>query len=186
VLYRNRLRFLSSFVLLVGTLTSGVARGGFLTTLQVTVIETTSGSYQYNYTIDNTSASTLPAVEFTLSVDPAANLQSPFGPSNWIITYDPGNQVIDWASPSSADGVLAGESATFGFTSALPPLTQSYSVLGINDTTGDVGFTVGMILSPGSSSVPEPSSLALLVMGALPSMGRWASRYFLRLRLSKY
>src|SRR5262249_48761207 len=143
------------------------ARGGLITHVMVDITTQPNGEYDYLYTIADDAASTLPVVEFTLTVDPTASLESVSGPSEWLITYNTGGPLVDWSSPSSAAGIQPGGSATFEFISSLPPLTQAYLVLGVDDVNFIIDTNTGMIASPGVSSVPEPSAITLGCVGAL-------------------
>jgi hypothetical protein len=148
------------------------ARGDFITTLIPSVAAKPGGLTDYQYTLTDHGDSTLPAVEFALSVAPDANLVSLNGPVGWNITYTPGDSSVDWSSPSTATDIVPGQTAVFGFSSALGPVPLSYLIVGLDDTTGSLAINQGTIVSAGASSVPEPSTLLLCGIGLLGLVGR--------------
>ena len=160
--FQSRICMVSLFIFTAATNFTSVCLGDFITTLNVTTSTQTSGQTLYHYTLSNSATSTLPAVEFTLSIDPTAALQSITGPSGWSITYNSGDSVVDWASLDAMTDLQPGLDAVFSFDSMLPPLSQNYLILGISDNPIDIETNTGMILGPGISSVPEASSLVLL------------------------
>jgi hypothetical protein len=174
---RSPLRLLPySLIFLISTFPS--VRGDFITTLTPSVGPGPGGLTDYQYTLTNQADSTLPAVEFALSVAPGADLTSLTGPAGWVITYNPGDSSVDWSSPSPATDLLPGQSAVFDFSSPLGPVSLDYLIAGLDDTTGTVGTNQGTILSPGASSVPEPSALLLGGIGLLGLLGYegWSRR----------
>jgi len=147
------------------------AHAGLITDLLSSVTPQPSGLTLYQYTLTDDPGSTLPVVEFTLSVSTAADISSLAGPSGWQITYNAGDALVDWATFSADTVIQPGDSATFSFLSPLGPSQQDYSVLGLDPASFDVETNQGQTQSPGITAVPEPSALAMLGTGALGFLG---------------
>jgi PEP-CTERM motif len=142
------------------------AEADFITSLSVNV-SPTGGIFQYDYTLMNSTQSTVSAYVFALAVDPAANLQSIGTPIGWDSTYNVGDTSITWSAPSDQLALEPGFSAFFAFTSVDPPLTRNYDVTGFDPDQFQFYDNPGTTWAPGISSVPEPSALILLGIGSL-------------------
>ncbi len=143
------------------------ARAGYLVDISATVTPQPGALDLYQYTIANETGSSLPTVEFTLTIDPSANLTSVTGASGWLITYSAGDNVVDWSSPSSSTDLQPGNSAIFSFLSPLGPVQQDYQIVGLTTNPFAIDTKQGQSASPGIASVPEPGSLVLVGIGAL-------------------
>ena len=150
--------------------TSGTITGAGSASYQIGVQESDSNSgglytYQYVASLDATTATT-----------PVDTFDFNFGsPSLTLVSADQGFALLPSANTGPTDkfsfvsgGGLknVGDTATFVFTSPLPP--GGYVAVA---TTADGGGTAGGrggFLAPGGAAVPEPASLVLLGLGALP------------------
>jgi PEP-CTERM motif len=146
------------------------AQADFVTSLSGNVTPI-SGAYEYDYTLTNSSQSTVSAYVFALSVDAGADLQSIVIPTGWDVTYNVGDASIIWSAPSDLLAVAPGLSAAYGFISAEPPLTGNYDVTGFDPDQFQFYDNPGTTFVPGISSVPEPSTLVLLGFGGLAVIG---------------
>jgi hypothetical protein len=147
----------------------------FITSLSVNV-SAKRGAHEYDYTLSNSIQSTVSAYVLALSVDVGADLQSIVIPTGWDVSYNVGGTSITWSAPSDPLAIAPGFSAAFGFTSAEPPLTGNYDVTGFDPDQFQFYDNPGTTLSPGTSSVPEPSALLLLAVGGLSVIGFYLSR----------
>ena len=154
------------------------AKSDLIVDISVSVTPQPGGLNLYQYTITDEAASSLPTVEFTLAVDPTANLTSIMGPNDWVLTYSTGDSLVDWSSLSSSTDLQPGNSAIFSFVSPLGSIEQDYQILGLTVDPFQIGASQGQIAAPGISSVPEPGSLILLGIGALEvgTILAWRSR----------
>jgi hypothetical protein len=147
------------------------ARADFITLLSAIVSDQGGGLYRYEYTLTNDASSTLSAVEFTLQVSAIATLTDVTGPTGWEITYTDGDPLVDFASPAADSDIVPGGAGIFSFSSPLGPSPGGYSILGLNETTIELGLNRGTVDSPIASALPEPSPLFLLGTGVLGLIG---------------
>jgi hypothetical protein len=121
------------------------------------------GTYEYGYNLSNLVDSTENVFDFGLYF--TGEPLDIFAPSNW--DYIAGTGFINWFSLAPEFDLTAGSSLDFSFRSALAPGDITYSTLGANSLTGDVGATeFGDTRGP-VSQVPEPGTLSLLGAGCL-------------------
>lgn len=134
------------------------ARGAFVANLGVSVGQESGGYFRYTYTLANASTSTLPAVQFDLAVDVAADLQEIAAPTGWAFDYQAGSESISFFADVLSAPIVPGASAVFSFLSILGPGSQAYYLVGSNPP----GFQVldGEIAAP--AAVPEPPSWMIL------------------------
>jgi hypothetical protein len=162
-----------SLVLVVFMLTPvfpAETRAGFITSLSTNVTPI-GGAYQYEYTLMNSTQSTISAYVFALAVAPEADLQLIVTPAGWDATYNAGDTSITWSAPSDELAVTPGSSTLFGFTSVEPPTTGDYQVTGFDPDNFQFYSNPGTTSVPGISSVPEPSALILLGISSLALIG---------------
>jgi hypothetical protein len=181
---KSQMRIATSAVLLFLLFTSMTPRAsaGLVTSLTVNTSPEPGGLTLYSYTLSDLASSTLPAVEFTLSVSPTANLGAITGPSGWQITYQAGDSEVDFASPSDATDILPGSQGVFSFTSALTPVSTDYLIIGFDSSTITIDTNQGQIAGP-ATAVPEPCSLHLLCLAlVLPAAAATGRRGYRHLR----
>ncbi|MDQ2687113.1 MAG: PEP-CTERM sorting domain-containing protein [Armatimonadota bacterium] len=150
--------------------TSGTITGAGSASYQLGIQESDSNSgglytYQYVATLNATTEAT-PVDTFAFNFgSPSLTLVN--ATSDFALGTGADNGPTDKFSFVSPTGLAnVGDTATFTFTSPLPP--GGYVALA---TTADNGGTAGGrggFLAPGAAAVPEPASLALLGLGALP------------------
>lgn len=155
---------------------SSPARAGLVADISSSVTPQPGGLNLYQYTITDEPSSSLPAVEFTLTVDASANLTSITGASGWLITYSTSDNIVDWSSPSSSTDLQPGNSAIFSFVSPLGAFQQNYQIVGLTTNPFAIDTKQGQIASPGIASVPEPGSLVLFGIGTLGVLTMLARR----------
>lgn len=155
---------LTAFVLLC--VVANRASADLIVSLQATT-QAENGVLRYSYSLTNDNASTMNVIAYDVAVDTSANLASIMGPVGWLALYVSGDLDISWQSPDPAYDLLPGNSYSFSFTSTLSPESNTYTVLGIDPDSPDFQFSSGMTLSPATSSVPEPRTLALAFLTAL-------------------
>jgi len=151
---------------LIGVFALGAAEaahGAFIASLAVDVSPATGGYYAYIYTLTNASTSTLPAVQFDLAVDVAADLQNIVAPTGWAVDYESGLESVSFYADSLGASIVPGSSAVLSFLSRLGPALQAYDLVGSSPPILQV--LDGEIAAP--SAVPEPSSWTLLAASSL-------------------
>jgi hypothetical protein len=148
---------------------SGVAAGG--------------GNYDYTITLQNTGSDNLNSFWYGWTQGGNNLPSNPTTPANslgWANNLD-GNS-IQWVN-STGTALAPGQSGTFNFVSSSSPsaITTSPSgesvayVGGIDFSEGSSGSSTP-VFSPGLQSVPEPSTLSLLVAGVFVLAGSFRSR----------
>ena len=174
-MHTKKLHLLLMFVIL--SLYANVSRAEFLTSLTAEVTSQQNGIFLYEYLLTNEAGSTLPAVEFVLTVPETANLQNISGPENWEITYAAGDFTVAWGSSQSATDIQPGQTAKFSFTTHLPAGVQDYGILGLNTDPFALEENQGTIAGP-VSVIPEPSALLQMGIGllGLTGFGWWHRR----------
>lgn len=152
-------------------------RAQLITSVQATVLPD-NGLYGYRYVLTNDSVSTLNAIAFGVAVDTSADLSTITCPLGWLPLYNFGDTDISWQSPDAAYDLLPGSSYTFSFLSALPPGSNTYTVLGIDPNSSDFDFNSGVTSSPAPASVPEPGTLelSLVIAGCFGLRWLWVHR----------
>ncbi len=131
-----------------------------------------SNGFSYDYTVTNL-ATAAPLIDFKIplsSVGDVCNVQAPAG---WSVAFD-GNELVFAAESSGAD-LAADDNQLSGFTldSPLPGTEEQFTA----DLLGSEGQTISVPVDPQApvpASVPEPSTLALLLFG-LPGVA-WIRR----------
>lgn len=146
----------------------------FIATVTVNVKPLGSGLDEYDYTVSNSSQSTVDAYAFGLTIDQGADLQSITSPTGWQPDYTLGSTTISWST--GTDALTPGNSALFSFDSLESPTSMPYQVTGFDPTMFQFYPSTGSILAPGVASVPEPGSLVLSGIGALGVLAILARR----------
>jgi hypothetical protein len=156
------------------------ASAGLITTVSESDTTLGDGSTRYDYVLATDSLSTLAAIQLQISVGPDTNPTNPTGPVGWDFLYDNVFQVVTWFSEGPSSDILPGQSGQFSLVSLLTPGIQQYSIVGIDENTGDSDVALGAANAPTTSSgtVPEPASLVLVGAGAIVlichgAAGRW-------------
>ena len=140
------------------------ARAGFDASVAVNV--TSSGDlYTYTYTVTVAADSTVPVSEFDVAVNDPVGLTSITTPGDFGYFYNPGDPYIAFSITGIDDGIDAGQSGIFSFTSLSAPGLVSDQLQGLDSSTFTVDSDPGVIL--GAAIVPEPSSLMLCALGGI-------------------
>jgi len=161
---------------LMQSLIASTASADFVTTVTSAQTTTPGGPLLYEYTLYNNASSDLSAANFTLFVDPHADLHSISQPLGWRdIGYTSGDGTITWESTGSSFDIHPGGSLVFSFTSILAPSLQDYVTTGISDSPPHLETDGGQIASPGVASIPEPTSMIPLGTG-LAAIGGYSLR----------
>ena len=147
-MYKMTLAIAGLLLLLVGYADAASAQLTS-TLLNGSVIHQSDNTYLYIYDIDNGFQSSVPVVEFTLSIEPSANIEKITGPKGWEITYKSSDKVIDWSILPSFPGLLPGGKAEFSFISTSPPSQQNYLILGGSTLPVAIQTKQGKVVSPG-------------------------------------
>ncbi|MEW4569260.1 PEP-CTERM sorting domain-containing protein [Tautonia sp. JC769] len=148
-----------------------MTRAEFLTSLSVETTPWGGDRTLYTYTLENSNASTLNAVQFALEVSPTADLDHLSGPVGWLITYEPGDETIDFLSLAEETDLQPGSTARFSFSSPLGPSLSDYLIVGLDLPSVSVEINQGQVAGPGATAIPEPSTLTLLGSGVLSLLG---------------
>src|SRR4051812_32359564 len=102
-----RLRtFLPVVILIVAT--GGSSRADFITSLTVNQTQDASGLFAYEYTLENLPSSDRPAIQLSLDISEASDLQSISSPAGWDVFYTPGDFFIAWFSLDPASNIVPG------------------------------------------------------------------------------
>ncbi len=149
-------------MLLAALLPTGSAHAGLMTTLNVTVAETSGGLTHYEYDLTNLATSDENVATLIIGVDGNAALTSIAGPAGWDVSYTTGDTSVGWGSPDPTIDLPPGQSTSFFLDSPLGPGPQDYLILGSN-----FGGVDGVIPAPSVSAVPEPSALMLLAIAGV-------------------
>jgi len=150
------------------------ARGAFLATVTSTVTQESATVFRYDYTVTNLATSTLPLTDFFVDVSTAANLTTITNSLGWDVSYNPGDPDVAFNAPDPSTFLMPGApAATFEFRSALGSGLLPDQLRSADPSTVTVTNINGLVLS----AVPEPSSLALgLVGGSAVFLARRRSR----------
>jgi hypothetical protein len=146
------------------------ARADLITDVGVSTAPVSGGLTQYTYTVADESTSTITASFFYVAVDTTADLTTFTAPTGWDISYATGDTVVEFSSPDPSLDIMPGSLGMFSFDSPLTPVMSTDAVAGI-DSNFNYFENDGQILSPSISSVPEPSSALLCILGALGALG---------------
>jgi hypothetical protein len=137
----------------------GSVPSGFIATVSANVKSLGNGLNEYDYTVSNSSQSTIPAYVFAISIDTGANLQSIASPAGWLADYAAGYTTITWSTGTAP--LMPGKSLVFSFDSA-ESSSSSSSVTGFDPTTILFYPSTRTIPGPGTTPTPVP----LVVTGA--------------------
>ena len=151
------------FLFVILALQASQATAGFVPSLSVVVTQEAGSVFRYDYSLLNTSASTVSASTFFLDVSTKAALTSFGNNVGWDSAYNTGDPDVMFTSPSSATDILPGKSGLFTIRSLLAPGLKTYLIQSLDDAGTIQGSATGQILS--AAGVPEPATLALMAMG---------------------
>lgn len=132
-----------------------------------TFAEKGPGVFSYSYELNDPTGSPEDIFDFGLFFNGMPH--NIIAPEGW--DFISGLGFIDWYSPDPATDLLPGASLSgFYFESTLAPGEVSFTTLGQNVSSGDVGLpfygnTVGPVAAV--SAVPEPSTIMLVFLGFL-------------------
>jgi hypothetical protein len=143
--------------------------------------DSVSSLYTYQYLVSNTSDPTTgdSLADFTLAVPTTADLSAIVTPAGWGASYTAGDQTIDWSANDFSSLLAPGQSLTFALSSPLGPGDTLYSVTGLTPDLSGVDTLLGATQGPQGSAftaVPEPSSLALVLLVGIPGAIGWIWR----------
>lgn len=143
--------------------------------VNATVLDLGNGTWEYAYSLVNPAASTENVFDFGIYFDGTPVQNSVVSPGGW--TSISGLGFIDWFSlidPNLGPIYDLGVGQTLGgfsFVSAVAPGTITFSSLGVDAVTGQVGVTqYGQTTGP--QAVPEPGSLLLMAGGLITLIAR--------------
>lgn len=163
---RRSIAALSAAILAVA-LSPVAARADF--SVLVTGLESQTGSlYTYNYSVGNTG--TVAVSEFDIAVNDPIGLTSIVAPSDFFISYTPGDSSISFIATDA--GIAPGSFGFFSITSTSAPGLMADQALGLDPSSFIPGIFQGSVIAP--SVVPEPSSLLMLSLGTAGVLGRLA------------
>jgi len=149
---------------------SGVAAGG--------------GIFDYTITLNNTGSTVLDSFWYAWTLagnNLSANISNPGSALGWTDTAIEGNTSISWEDSSGTHPLAVGHSTTFTFDSTETPtqITTSPSGESVAYVAGNGPNTFGQnspgsaspVFSPTLQTVPEPSSMGLLMAGLFVMAG---------------
>jgi hypothetical protein len=191
-LNNSKPKSISIWVLLVvaaGLMASAVSSQAQSATATISGVAAGGGVFDYTITLHNTGTTSLDSFWYawTLSGNNlSAAISNPGSSLGWIDTALESNTSISWEG-NSGNTLAVGQSATFTFNStetpsAITTLPSGDSVVYVSGTgpnsfdENDPGVA-SPVFSPTLVVVPEPSTLALLIAGALGLLAaRWPKR----------
>lgn len=154
-------------------------RAEFLVDIASTVQQDSPDSWKYNYVVTNhsTMGERVYVLDVNFGID--VSISGITAPTDWTIFFNPGDSGVSWLSDDPARDILPGMSASFSMLGNAGPDNHVAVASGEDDQGGGVTFTA-FVKGPGPGvEVPEPSSFASLVVGALLSaclyLRRWLS-----------
>jgi len=172
-------------LLLAAGLAGSAAAQSILASGQLSAVAGGGGTWDYTMIISDASGATSPIGSFWYAWIPGqfylptapSSVQVPTGWTYGIVTA--GASSIQFSASSSAYDINPGSSLTFGFVSTDTPTTLAGNAVPTYPTTPigtTVAYAAGFFSSPSETfvvqSVPEPSSLALVLAGAF---GLWVT-----------
>jgi hypothetical protein len=158
-----KLRFSAVFasLALVGLLSATPALAAPIVLSDVTDLG--NGTFRYGYGLSNPFDSTENLFDFGVYF--AGDPLNVLAPTNW--DYIAGSGFIDWFSTDPQYDLAAGSHLSFSFESAFAPGAITFSTLGANPVTGEVGVTEYGDTTGPTAQVPEPSTLSLFSAAGL-------------------
>ena len=168
-LFLQRFAILPVFLFVFLATQASQATAGFVPSLSVVVTKEAGSVFRYDYTLLNSSTSTVSASTFFLDVSTKAALTSFNNNVGWDSAYNTGDPDVMFTSPSSATDLIPGASGLFTIRSLLGPALKTYLIQSLDDAGTIQGSVSGQILS--AAAVPEPATLALMTMGLVSLAG---------------
>ncbi len=178
-------RMLFLGLLLAGGTAGSLQAQNILASGQLSATPGGGGTWDYTMVISDSASATSPIGSFWYAWIPGqfylptapSSVQVPTGWSDAIVTA--GASSIQFSASSSAYDINPGSSLTFGFVSTDTPTTLAGNAVPTYPTTPigtTVAYATGFFTTPSETfvvqSVPEPSSLALVLAGAF---GLWVT-----------
>lgn len=143
--------------------------------VNATVLDLGNGTWEYDYNLVNPAESTENVFDFGIYFEGTPVQDSVVSPTGWTAIFGLG--FIDWFSTIDPDlGPIydLGVSQSLGgfsFVSTVAPGPITFSSLGADAATGEVGVTeYGQTTGP--QEVPEPGSLLLMASGLITLVAR--------------
>lgn len=136
-------------------------------TFDLTVTNVVGGLFNYDYRVSNTSLFDYSAISIGVVAAPGGvlNLMAPTGFSAF---FDPGLGQVDFVENTlnfSAGSSIRG----FSFNSPFGPQPSFFTALRL-DLVGSPTTSVGTVLAPGSSSVPDSGATLVLLSAGLAGL----------------
>lgn len=167
------------FLILFGLISSPV-RADFIPSVNATVERAGDNDFLYMYDVENDPLSDRPIVSFALEVSNESELRMIDNPEGWLAFYRPGDPVILWEIESLENGISPGSIARFSFTSVLGPSDKNYTLGGLDLINFEFAFSEGLVSSPSSTLIPEPSAFlqtGVGLIGLVGGFGWWHRRW---------
>jgi len=158
------------------------ARADFVPMLtESSALDTTTGLTKFTYTVTDPANSTLPVSAFFVDVNPKFDVSMIVAPTGFDITYNPstpgvggmpgtlGDPDISFTSSSSSTDIAPGGVGVFSFESGGGSGMVPYALRSLDASGAFAAQTPDGLMTMGA--VPEPSSLALVALGAVGVLG---------------
>lgn len=161
----NVKRLVGAMAFLTCVALAACAKADLIVNLDGRATPVQSGGFDYSYVLENLSSSTLPIIGFDIEVGTGADLSSITGPTGWTVSYRTGDPRVSWESPDASFDIAPGDQRSFSFHSFLGPASRTYNILSLDEDTGEFQPSSGQVVGPSTTSVPEPASMRMSLLG---------------------